>query len=152
MQPARRRLYQDGERAHNRPMKTRWLMGASALFMAALGVAASFLPQEVLVYAGTPSGAPIVVLLLQVAGALYLGFAMLNWMARGSLIGGIYGRPLAMGNFLHFFMVALLLLKALAAGPATSGIVIGALAYTVFGLWFGLVLFRNPTGRGDSRP
>ena len=91
-------------------------------------------------------------MLLQVLGALYLGFAMLNWMARGSLMGGIYGRPLAMGNFLHFFMVALLLLKALAAGPATSGIVIGALAYTVFGLWFGLVLFRNPTGRGDSRP
>lgn len=132
-------------------MKTRWLMSASALFMGALGVAASFLPQEVLAYAGAPPGAPVV-LLLQVLGALYLGFAMLNWMARGSLMGGIYGRPLAMGNFLHFFMVALLLLKALAAGPATPGIVIGALAYTVFGLWFGLVLFRNPTGRGDSRP
>ena len=46
-------------------------------------------------------------------------------------------------------MVALLLLKALAAGPASPGIAIGALAYTVFGLWFGLVLFRNPTARGD---
>jgi hypothetical protein len=131
-------------------MKTRWLMSASALFMGALGVAASFLPQEVLAYAGAPPGAPVV-LLLQVLGALYLGFAMLNWMARGSLMGGIYGRPLAMGNFLHFFMVALLLLKALAAGPATSGIVIGALAYTVFGLWFGLVLFRNPSSSSPAR-
>src|SRR5204862_7388254 len=33
--------------------------------------------------------------------ALYLGFAVLNWMGCVVLFGGIYGRPVALGNLCH---------------------------------------------------
>ena len=81
-------------------MNTRLLMRASAVFSGALGAVATFLPQEILVRAGIPP-VGLSVILVQIAGALYLGFAMLNWMAQGNIIGGIYSRPVAMGNLAH---------------------------------------------------
>jgi hypothetical protein len=124
-------------------MHTKLLMSLSALFMAGLGVTASFLPQEIASHAGVRPDA-YVVLLVQIAGALYLGFAILNWMAKAVLIGGIYSRPVALGNFLHFAVVAIILLKALAAGLRANEITAGAAVYSLFAAWFGLVLFRHP--------
>lgn len=118
-------------------------MTLSALLMALIGVAATFLPQEILSYFGAdPRG--LGVLLIQIGGALYLGFAMLNWMARGNLIGGVYSRPVAMGNFLHFAVVAVTLLKALAGGMRGGPILAGTVLYSVFATWFGLVAFSHP--------
>jgi len=127
-------------------MNARILMNVSALFMAILGVAASFFPQEILRYCGSRPEGPGVPL-VQITGALYMGFAILNWMARGNLIGGIYSRPVALGNFLHFAVVTVVLLKALAAGEHAPEIVVGAVAYSVIGMWFGLVLFTGPIKR-----
>ncbi|MBI3474839.1 MAG: hypothetical protein HY010_03850 [Acidobacteria bacterium] len=85
-------------------------------------------------------------MLLQVVGALYLGFAVLNWMARDILIGGIYARPVALGNFLHFGIVGLTVWKAIASGASRgSDIVAGAIVYSVFAVWFGLIVFTHPT-------
>jgi len=124
-------------------------MGVSALFMAILGALASFLPQEILVYAGShPEG--FGVLVVQITGALYLGFAGLNWMARANLIGGIYSRPVALGNFLHFAVVGVVLLKALLAGQNAAEVVVGAVAYSAFAISFGLVLFTHPSQVGKS--
>ncbi|HEX3127230.1 MAG TPA: hypothetical protein VH394_07855 [Thermoanaerobaculia bacterium] len=124
-------------------MKTKALMTLSAILVALLGITASFLPQEILSYFGAePRG--LGVLLIQIAGALYLGFAILNWMARGNLIGGVYSRPVAMGNFVHFAVVAITLLKALLAGEKAAAVLIGAVAYSVFAIWFGLVAFTHP--------
>ena len=128
-------------------MNTRMLMGGSALFMAILGIAATFFPQEILGYLGTPSDGRQV-LVVQVAGALYLGFAILNWLARGNLIGGIYSRPLALGNFLHFVVVAITLVRALFAGPRTLDVVVGTVVYSVCALGFGIVLFTHPAPGG----
>jgi hypothetical protein len=83
-------------------------------------------------------------LLIQIAGALYLGFAILNWMAKGALIGGIYSRPLALGNFLHFAVSAIILLKALLGGFKPIEIIVGATVYSLFAVWFGLVTFTHP--------
>lgn len=131
-------------------MNTKILMGVSALFMAILGVVASFLPQEILAYAGShPEG--LGVLVVQTTGALYLGFASLNWMARANLIGGIYSRPVALGNFLHFAVVEVVLLKALLAGQNAAEIVVGAFAYSAFAISFGLVLFTHPRQVGKSK-
>lgn len=112
--------------------------------MAGLGVLASFLPQEIAAHFGSRPD-PYVVLLTQIGGAMYLGFAILNWMAKSVLIGGIYSRPVALANFLHFAMVAIILLKALAGGFKANEIMVGAAIYSLFGVWFGLVLFRGPT-------
>jgi hypothetical protein len=125
-------------------MHTRLLMTLSAVVMAAPGLAASFLPQEILAYAGA-TGEPHGALLIQVTGALYLGFAMLNWMARGNTIGGIYSRPIALGNFLHFVVAAIALLKTAGAGVHDPVLVTALMVYAAFAAWFGLVLFVHPT-------
>jgi len=39
------------------------------------------------------------------------GFAMINWTAKTSLLGWIYGRPIPIGNFAHYAIAALALLK-----------------------------------------
>jgi hypothetical protein len=124
-------------------METRVLMGLSAAFMAGLGLTASFLPQELLGWSGSQPGGTAV-LAIQAAGALYLGFGMLNWMARTNLIGGIYSRPVALGNFIHFAVVAVVLLKALLAGQLPAAMAAVAVAYAAFAAWFGFVLFTHP--------
>lgn len=111
--------------------------------MGVLGIVGSFLPQESAAHFGVRPDPPVV-LLIQIGAALYLGFAILNWMAKGVLIGGIYSRPVALGNFLHFAVVAIILLKALLAGFRPVEIIVGAAIYSLFGVWFGLVLFTHP--------
>ena len=123
-------------------MHTRILMSASAALMAVIGLAATFLPQELLALHGSVADKPTV-LFVQMAGAVYLGFAVLNWGARGILIGGIYARPLAGANFLHFVMVAITLAKA-ALGAGALELALSAAVFGVFAAWFGWVLFRPP--------
>jgi len=112
--------------------------------MALVGVGASFLPQEMLAYADLPAqNFPVV--LIQIIGALYLGFGLLNWNARGMLFGGIYGRPIILGNFMHFAVVTIALVKFLSV--QTSPLLLaGAAAYIPLSVWFGLVLFTHPLG------
>ena len=118
-------------------------MITSAAFLALLGFATSFLPEKVLGLHGTVPDTPTL-LLVQMTGALYLGFAILNWTARGILIGGIYARPVALGNFLHFAMVSVMLIKA-AIVHGVVQLAISATVFSVFAIWFGLVLFRPPS-------
>ena len=115
-------------------------MASSALFMAALGLAATFLPQEIIASLGGGTVRPLP-LLVQVLGALYLAFAMLNWMAKESLIGGIYSRPVSMGNFLHFAIAGIAMVKAVAAGERAVTILVCTAIYAVFAIAFGAVVF-----------
>ena len=124
-------------------MHSRVLMISSAVFLAVLGLATSYMPDKVLGIHGTVPDMPTM-LLIQMAGALYLGFAILNWTARGVLIGGIYARPVALGNFLHFAMVSVMLIKA-AIVHGVVQLAISATVFSVFAIWFGLVLFRPPS-------
>lgn len=118
-------------------------MSASAVFTGVLGVAASFAPHEILAAAGVDP-APVTVMLVQVLGALYLGAAMQNWMSRGNTIGGIYSRPLVVGNLVHFLVVAIVLLKALAGGSLRPGLIAAALGYAAFAAAFGFVMYGHP--------
>lgn len=124
-------------------------MAASAAFMGLAGLAGSFLPEESLAFVGTEPDTPTIIL-VQVTAALYMGFAILNWMARGSVLGGIYGRPVTMGNFLHFAVVAALLIKASIVHQA-PGLVATATVYSIFAGWFGYIVFTHP-GSGRGRP
>lgn len=124
-------------------VNSKFLMTASAACMALAGLALSFAPAEVLAAFGV-TAIPALVVFAQLTGALYLGFAILDWMARESTIGGIYNRPLALGNFLHFFVGALALLKAASrgSGSITEWVAVGV--YSVFAIGFGAVLFGSP--------
>lgn len=111
--------------------------------MGALGIAGTFLPEELLAAAGvSPNG--LLTVLVQLHAALLFGFAMVNWMARGSLIGGIYNRPVAVGNVAHFVIGALALVKAIAAGERALFLYALAALYVVFAVGFAVVLFRSP--------
>ena len=122
-------------------MNTRLLLAASAIVMGAAGIAGTFAPQELAaVFGARLSGPPV--LLVQLHAALLFGFAMVNWMARGSLLGGIYNRPLAVGNLAHFTIGAFAAFKAIDNADA---LLIGVtIVYALFAIGFGLALFRSP--------
>ncbi|WP_200975869.1 hypothetical protein [Echinicola sp. 20G] len=124
-------------------MSTKVLMVVSSTFMGVLGVTAVFLPQEILSLLGEPPSV-LIELLIQLVGALYFGFAIMNWMAKSTLIGGIYAKPLCMGNFTHFTIAALGLLKGI-NDPSLPIFIWGlTLVYVIFATWFGLVFFTHP--------
>ncbi len=125
-------------------MNTKYLMIASSIVLGLAGLSATFLPKEILNYVGLNSTV-LPTLIIQVTGALYLGFALMNWMAKTVLIGGIYSKPLCIGNFLHFTTAALALIKAAFHHPEINAILIAAIAYSIFALLFGYVLFTSLT-------
>jgi hypothetical protein len=124
-------------------MSTRVLMTASAALMVVVALPATFAPAELLV-ATRSTNTPLGVVVVQVAGALAAGFAMLNWMARGNLLGGIYSRPIVIGNFTHFLIAGLALVKAAPSVPVTTVVLGLGVSYLLFAAAFGFVLFRQP--------
>lgn len=122
---------------------TRLILAASAVVLGLAGVAASFAPQEILAAFGLTADG-ILPVFVQLLGAMLLGFAMMNWMAKDSLIGGIYNRPLAIGNLVHFVVGALAVGKFVLRGDAAPATMIVAAVYTLFAIAFATVLFRSP--------
>ena len=117
--------------------------------MAIGGVLSQFFPHEILTYFDVASDG-ILPLLVQIISALYLGFAMMNWMAKSVLIGGIYARPLAMGNFLHFTVGAFALLKYAFFAQNSWAVWIVAIIYSLFAILFGIVLFTHPLKKSNA--
>jgi hypothetical protein len=85
---------------------------------------------------------------VQILGALYLGFAVLNWMSKGVRMGGIYARPLAMGNGLHFLVGAFTLFRYALQSPTATGVWVWAAGYALFAGLFSMVMFVSPPERG----
>ena len=121
-------------------MKTRALMAASAVFLGITGLAALFAPDELLRAANLPAS-PLLPPLVQLCAALLLGFAMTNWMVKGSRVGGIYNRPIAVGNLLHFAVGAITLDRFALRGHEAWPVLVIATIYTLFAVGFGLVVF-----------
>ena len=112
--------------------------------MATIGISASFIPHEILTFIGLPTNQPLP-LLIQVIGAMYFAFAMLNWMSKGSIIGGIYNRPIAIANWTHFVIAGLALIKGILSNPSLSYIIWSiAIIYSTFAILFGIVAFSHP--------
>jgi hypothetical protein len=106
------------------------------------GIILSFLPLEVLNYfnATITVSHPV---FLQILGALYFAFAMVNWTAKANLIGGIYARPIAIGNLTHFVVGSLALIKNYFSQHDAT-ILMFALIYMLFAVLFSIVFFRHP--------
>lgn len=126
-------------------MKTKFLMTSSALFCGIIGILLLFLPNEILEYLNVEPTI-ITILFLKILSALYLGFGILNWTVKGSLIGGIYNRPIALGNLLHFVVGSIELVKVISNIQIHREIIIFLTAlYIIFGVLFAYVLKNNPT-------
>ena len=91
-------------------MNTKLLMTSSALILGLAGTLSLFMPDLVLSAQGV-TVTDAMSMLVQLMGALYFAFALMNWTAKDGMIGGIYSRPVSLGNFAHFFAGALLLVK-----------------------------------------
>jgi hypothetical protein len=132
-------------------MNTKLLMTASAIFMGILGITCSFLPKEVLInFQQTPTFT--LILFIQILGALYFGFALLNWMAQSLVIGGIYSKPISIGNFCHFGIAGLALIKGTLSSEFKSKyILVFAIVYLVFAVLFGIVFFKNPANKSENK-
>lgn len=130
-------------------MNTKLILSSSAVALGFLGVVLIFAP-DVAVGLLLAENNYESMLAAQLLGALYFGFAMINWMSKSNLIGGIYNRPLAVGNFTHFMIGGITLAKLILANPGlpysiwTLGIV-----YGVYGVSFALILFRHPLPEGS---
>lgn len=121
-------------------------MTVSAIVLGGAGIALIFAPEEAVRFfmVGADKQA---VLFIQIIGAAYFAFAMLNWMTKDNAIGGIYNRPIAIANVTHFGIAGLALVKALAANPNLPYQWWALTAfYAVFAIAFGIVFLRHPAG------
>lgn len=123
-------------------INTRVILSSSAIMLGVMGITLTFLPKEIAKYLDL-NDASISLIILQLLGATYYAFAMLNWMSKEKIIGGIYNRPIAIGNFTHFFIGGLALIRVAVANQI-SILWIASILYVLFALFFGLLLFRNP--------
>ena len=128
-------------------MNTKPLMTLNAIILALIGISLIFLPKEILDYFEL-SASDTLELLMQITGSLYFAFAMLNWMSKGSIIGGIYGRPIAIANLTHFVIAGLTLIKAVLVNTGLSYVIWSiAIAYSIFAILFGIVAFKHPVSK-----
>lgn len=126
-------------------MNTKLIMTLSAIYMGIMGIIFIIIPDIVLSQLKIEFN-NTTVLLLQLMGALYYGFAMLNWMTKSAVIGGIFNRPIAVANFTHFFIAGISLLRGLRhASTFFNPITIVTVIYVAFAICFALILFRHPT-------
>ena len=83
----------------------------------------------------------------QLLGAAWLGVAALNWASQPALLGGIYGRPVALTNAALYFIAAMVLLKRVVRSdaPAVLWLILAPIAlFAVIYVW---LLFRGPFER-----
>lgn len=123
-------------------LKTKWLLSSSAGMMGLLGLAGTFIPEEISIILGI-APTPITLILLQIIGGLYLGFAMLNWFTRSALMGGIYNKPVVLGNLMHCVVVFFALLRQLAE-HFHFFLAIVTIIYLGYAVWFTKVMRSNP--------
>ncbi len=117
-------------------MNTKLLMTSSSIVLGLAGIFALFMPEVLLPMQGAG------VIWIQLMGALYFSFALMNWTAKDSIIGGVYARPVSLANFGHFFAGALLLVKYLFSSPFNLPIFVVTVVYVVYAACFYWLVFR----------
>lgn len=123
---------------------TKTLMTISAIFLAVNGFGFSFFPNEISVLL-TKNDNQFFTLILQVLGAFYLGFSYINWMSKNSLIGGIYNKPLLIGNTIHFLTASMAMIKLVFKLENNLQLIVPfTIIYCLFTLFFGYVFFSSP--------
>lgn len=114
----------------------------SSIFTGFLGAILSFLPQEVFQFHNEPVNT-VGVLTIKLLGACLIALASVNWLSKGRLIGGIYNKPLALANALHFNIGAVILIKTL-MNTFFWSLFILSFFYGVFGVAFLKIMFTTP--------
>jgi hypothetical protein len=126
-------------------MRTQPILVSSAVFLGVLAIFLLFAPAESLSFLLLGYGSLLPALPAQLLAAPLLGLSALNWLSRGSTVGGIYGRPLLITNLIHFLVGSLVLLRpmvVLRLAAFAPWVLFGL--YVVFAVLFALLLLRKP--------
>ena len=122
----------------------------SALILFAVGGAALFAAAELAHFFGA-GGSNSLALAIQLTGCGLLGFAALNWMSRGTRIGGIYARPIGIGNLLLFMTTSLTIGRAAFAGTFPVIVSVVGVIFAVLAIVFAwLVFLHDPLADGGA--
>jgi hypothetical protein len=125
------------------PTFTKSVMTLNALFLFIIGALAVFNPFEI-VSSTVQINHPSILMFIQISGALYVGFGFVNWLAKSLPIGGIYARPLCIGNFYHYFIATFSILKYSYSGKESINFMWPLfLTFLAFTILFGYLLFGN---------
>jgi hypothetical protein len=109
-----------------------------------LGGVALLFASDALLPALAPGFPPAAIWLGQFLGAAWLGVAALNWLQRGAMLGGIYGRPVVFTNLVLYFVSALSLLRRLLAGGIPPALWPVFAPTAVLGTLYAVLLLRGP--------
>ncbi len=115
----------------------------SAGFLALVGLVLLFASDEVLPHV-VPDVPATASWIGQLIAAGWLGLAVLNWVSRSALLGGIYGRPVVLTNALFYFIGATTLLKVMSAQEHLAVLRWIAGPVAMFAGVYGWLLFRGP--------
>ena len=103
----------------------RSILIGSSVVLAVLGLVCLFVPDAVASALSMPEGAGEA---LPFAASGLVGFAAMNWTGRGAIYGGIYGKPIVLGNWTTSVVLTLTLLGWQLDEPTALGwVVIGVL-------------------------
>jgi hypothetical protein len=129
-------------------MHGRIILSFSAVVLFVGGGAAMFAPQELAPLIGLDAsrGLPMAI---QLIGSGLLGFAVVNWMSRRNRIGGIYARPIAMGNLLFFTTGALTIGKATTERHVAIGLIVLCAVFALFAVSFAWLAFAHDPLSGE---
>lgn len=124
-------------------MISSFISRASAAYLGVLGFVMLFAADTILpiVIPAFPLSA---VWLGQLIAGAWLALAAMNWQARNTILGGIYGRPVVYSNVMLFVVTALGVFRAALVAQASPmlWLVVGPSA--IFALVYGVLLFRGP--------
>ena len=131
-------------------MNTKLIMTSCAIILAVMGLSLTFAPDEILTALNFDSSKSIT-LIFQLLGALYFAFAMVNWNMRTGTIGGIYNRPITLGNFTHFLIGALALVKSVFSNQDLPVVIWGLTAfYLAYAVLFAVITFTHPLKENNN--
>jgi hypothetical protein len=114
-------------------------VAASAVCLGIGGAALLFAPHEL----ATATGASGPDVIFQLLGATLLAQAAMNHIARGSMLGGIYGRAIVTADQVHFTIGAIALGKHAWRAPVEPVVLALTAAYVGAAIFFNLMLFRG---------
>lgn len=123
---------------------SKYLLISSAVLNASIGIAITFLPQETGQLIGTTEMNNADLALMQILGSALIGIAIINFMSRGATMGGIYGKPIQLGNLVFHFATGLGLLKYVFSAESWMIFGIPALLYLILTAGFLKLNFTSP--------
>ncbi|MGE0104429.1 MAG: hypothetical protein AB7H86_20070 [Blastocatellales bacterium] len=116
----------------------KYFVTASAIILAICGLIMIFSASELsaTLFDDKSGSLPI-----ELWGSAIIGFAAMNWIARHSILGGIYGRAVVAGNQVHFFIGSMIMLRVLVNGGVAIPIGILFIIYALHALLFSYLMF-----------